>query len=83
MMADEALLELIKATREDVVNLRDNHLAHMKEDIQEIKENVCDVSHRVSSIEDTITIMKTHWWKIATVVICGVFGVDMGADMLN
>ena len=51
--------------------------------IQEIKENVCDVSHRVSSIEDTITIMKTHWWKIATVVICGVFGVDMGADMLN
>jgi hypothetical protein len=83
MMPEEALLELIRATRDDVANLRDNHLSHMKDDIQEIKETVCDVGHRVTSIESTINTMKTHWWKIASVVIFGIFGMDIGSEMLT
>ena len=33
MMSEEALMELIRATREDVSHIRDNHLAHIKDDI--------------------------------------------------
>jgi DNA replicative helicase MCM subunit Mcm2 (Cdc46/Mcm family) len=35
--ADAVLLEMVKGLREDVVTIRDNHLAHIAEDIQEIK----------------------------------------------
>ncbi len=82
-MGEEALLELIRATRDDVITLRDNHLAHMNEDLAEIKESVHEMNHRVSAIESTINTIKTHWWKIASVVIAGIFGLDMGADMMN
>ena len=83
MMSDEALMELIRATRDDVTHIRDNHLSHMKDDILDIKEKIYDVGHRVTSIEATINAMKTHWWKIATIVIGGIFGIDIGSEMLN
>lgn len=31
------LLEMVKGLRDDVVTIRDNHLAHIADDIQEIK----------------------------------------------
>jgi len=83
MMSEEALMELIRATRDDVSHIRDNHLAHIKDDIIEIKEKVYDMGHRVTSIESTMNAMKTHWWKIATVVIGGIFGIDIGSQMFN
>ena len=82
-MGEEALLELIRATRDDVITLRDNHLAHMNEDLAESKESVHEMNHRVSAIESTINTIKTHWWKIASLVIAGMFGLDIGADMMN
>jgi archaellum component FlaC len=82
-MTDEALLELIKATRDDVVTIRDNHLAHINDDIHEIKDSVKEMSMRVSAIEDTINTIKNHWWKIVSLVIAGILGVDMGSDMVN
>lgn len=33
----EVLLEMLRGLREDVVVIRDNHLAHIAEDIQSIK----------------------------------------------
>jgi len=35
--ANEVLLEMLKGLRDDVVVIRDNHLAHIADDIQEIK----------------------------------------------
>jgi len=35
--ANEVLLEMLKGLRDDVVVIRDNHLAHIAEDIQDIK----------------------------------------------
>ena len=82
-MTDEALLELIKATRDDVITIRDNHLSHINDDIHEIKDSVKEMSMRVSAIEDTINTIKNHWWKIVSLVIAGILGVDMGSDMVN
>jgi archaellum component FlaC len=81
-MADEALMELIRATRDDVINVRDNHLAHMTDDINDIKDSVMEMSHRVSAIENTINSIKNHWWKIVSLVIAGIFGLDMSAEMI-
>lgn len=81
-MTDEAFLELIRATRDDVITIRDNHLAHINDDLHEIKDSVQEMNMRVTAIEDTINTIKSHWWKIATLVIAGVFGVDIGSNMM-
>jgi hypothetical protein len=81
-MTDEALLELIRATRDDVITIRDNHLAHINDDLHEIKDSVQEMNMRVTTIEDTINTIKNHWWKIATLVIAGVFGIDIGSNMM-
>lgn len=76
-MSDEALMELIKATRDDVVNMRDNHLAHINEDITTIRETVSQLDNRLSSIESLLDTIKGHWWKVATLILAGVLGIDM------
>lgn len=35
--ADDVLLEMLKGLKEDVVTIRDNHLAHIAEDIKDIQ----------------------------------------------
>ena len=53
------------------------------ETCSEIKDSVKEMSMRVSAIEDTINTIKNHWWKIVSLVIAGILGVDMGSDMMN
>lgn len=36
--ADAVLLEMLKGLRQDVVTIRDNHLAHIAEDIDKIQQ---------------------------------------------
>ena len=81
-MADEALLELIKATRQDLQALKDNHFVHLQEDITHIKENVSEVNYRLTSVEETIALIKAQGWKIAAIVIFGIFGMDIGMEQL-
>ena len=81
-MADEALLELIKATRQDLQTLKDNHFVHLQEDITHIKENVSEVNYRLTSVEETIALIKAQGWKIAALVIFGIFGMDIGMEQL-
>jgi hypothetical protein len=76
-MSDEALIELIKATRDDVVTIRDNHLAHINEDIASIREVVNNLDNRLTSIESLLSAIKGHWWKVASLVIGGLLGIDM------
>ena len=81
-MADDALLELIKATRSDLQTLKDNHFAHLQEDITHIKENVSEMNYRLTTVEETISLLKAQGWKVATFVILAIFGVDMGMEQL-
>ena len=36
--ADAVMLEMLKGLRQDVVTIRDNHLAHIAEDIDKIQQ---------------------------------------------
>ena len=62
--------------------LKDNHFVHLQEDITHIKENVSEVNYRLTSVEETIALIKAQGWKIAAIVIFGIFGMDIGMEQL-
>ena len=79
-MAAEALLELIKATRSDLQTLKDNHFAHLQDDITHIKENVSEMNYRLTAVEEMISLIKGQGWKFAALIVFGIFGMDMGME---
>ncbi len=46
--------DLIRECREDVRNIRENHLAHIESDIANINTSVALIEHRLEPLEDFI-----------------------------
>ena len=75
MATNEALLELINQTREELAVVRDNHLHHLAEDVgrigtdvEVIKERLKPIEKHVESIED---IIRSYAQKGMIVVVAG------------
>lgn len=75
MTTNDALLELITQTREELAVVRDNHLHHLAEDItrigtdvEVIKERLKPIEKHVESIED---IIRSYAQKGMIMVIAG------------
>ena len=70
-MTDDALLALVQTIRDDQVNLRDNHLAHIQDDVTDIKLRVADIEHRLTPLEELNALFKAHLLKISGVIFAG------------
>ena len=75
MVSNDALLELITQTREELAVLRDNHLHHMAEDVtrigtdvEVIKERMKPIEKHVETIED---IIRSYAQKGMIMVVAG------------
>jgi len=75
MATNEALLELINQTREELAVVRDNHLHHLAEDVgrigtdvEVIKERLKPIEKHVESIED---IIRSYAQKGMIMVVAG------------
>ncbi len=69
-MPDEATLELIRQVRDDVVNIRDNHLHHIEHDIGDLKTSVTVLQHDVG-------LIRQHGLKIVAVLLGAIIGVPV------
>ena len=76
-MADDAMLEMLKETRADLKEIKDNHLPHMEASIKEIK---ADVDSLVSLRDDIMDYMKKNLDKALMVVVAG-FGAAIGVPL--
>ena len=52
MPPSDALLEMMKQVHADVVQIRDNHLAHIAEDISEIKIEQAEMKKDIALVMD-------------------------------
>ncbi len=75
MATNEALLELINQTREELAVVRDNHLHHLAEDVgrigtdvEVIKERLKPIEKHVENIED---IIRSYAQKGMIMVVAG------------
>ena len=71
-MGDEALLALIQSTREDLINVRDNHLAHIQSDITELHAKVDNLERRVEPLEKLQALLRQHLLKISGLIVAGI-----------
>lgn len=56
----EVLLEMLKGLREDVVVIRDNHLAHIAEDIQTIKTEQARQQKEIDDLTEFVAQAKGY-----------------------
>ena len=81
-MSDEAVLLLLQGLKEDVVHLRDNHLAHVQEDISEIKERIVVVETRLEPLDELAATVKSHFAKISGLIVTAVIASLGGSQLL-
>ena len=66
----DAVLEMIRQVRDDVVNLRENHLHHIEHDLGELKSDVKILQHDVG-------LMRQHGLKIVAILLTAIVGVPV------
>jgi hypothetical protein len=75
MTTNDALLELITQTREELAVVRDNHLHHLAEDITRIGTDVEVIKERLKPIEKHVEsiegIIRSYAQKGMIMVIAG------------
>tara|TARA_R110001592_G_scaffold67354_8_gene206595 strand:- start:21932 stop:22189 length:258 start_codon:yes stop_codon:yes gene_type:complete len=74
-MADEVLLEMMRNIHSDVVTIRDNHLAHIAEDITDMK---VEQSAMRKDLDEVMTF-KQEVEKTVSTLLIRVVGVAGGA----
>jgi heterodisulfide reductase subunit A-like polyferredoxin len=57
---NEVMLEMLRGLREDVVVIRDNHLAHIAEDIQSIKTEQTRQQKEIDDLTEFVAQAKAY-----------------------
>ena len=82
MPGDDALLVLVQGIKEDVVHLRDNHLHHVQEDIDDIKDRLTKVEMRLEPLDELATMIRQHFVKVSGVITAAVVAALGGSTLL-
>lgn len=82
VLSDEALLLLVQGLKDDVVHLRDNHLAHVQEDLSEIKERMTKVELRLEPLDEMASLVKAHFIKVSGLITTAVIAALGGSAFL-
>ena len=81
-LSDEALLVLVQGLKDDVVHLRDNHLAHVQEDLDDIKERLTKVEMRLEPLDELASMIRQHFVKLSGLITAAVIAALGGSTML-
>ena len=81
VLSDEALLILVQGLKDDVVHLRDNHLAHVQDDLSEIKERITKVEMRLEPLDELAALVRSHFLKISGLITTAVVAALGGSAM--
>ena len=77
-MAD-VMLEMMKAIRDDLNTIRDNHLAHIAEDISAIKVEQAEMRKDIDEVmgfkEEVEALVRDNLKKALSVVVVGIGAV--------
>lgn len=83
-MADEVLLEMMKQIHSDVVTIRDNHLAHIADDITtmkveqaEMKRDIEEVMTFKQEVERTMSKLLMRIVAIAGTTVAAALGLPV------
>ncbi len=85
MPPSDALLEMMKQVHADVVQIRDNHLAHIAEDISEIKVEQAEMKKDIAIVMDFKTEVEGELRSIVKKVIgvgIGMVGAILGLPVI-
>ena len=82
MPGDDALLVLVQGIKDDVVHLRDNHLHHVQEDIDDIKDRLTKVEMRLEPLDELATMIRQHFVKVSGVITAAVVAALGGSTLL-
>jgi len=74
MPSDGVLLEMMKQVHTDVVQIRDNHLAHIAEDLTEMKVEQAEMKKDIAIVMD----FKAEVEGSLRVIVKKVIGVGIG-----
>ena len=82
----DRLYDLVRETREELKLMRDNHLAHIGQDISDLKTTTAVISERLKSVEDFKGEME-GWWreyakKTIAFVVLAAFGATTTAGLM-
>ena len=82
MAGDDALLVLVQSVKDDVIHLRDNHLHHVQEDIDDIKDRLTKVEMRLVPLDELAAMIRQHFVKVSGVITAAVVAALGGSTML-
>tara|TARA_R110001592_G_scaffold70015_4_gene214736 strand:+ start:14980 stop:15243 length:264 start_codon:yes stop_codon:yes gene_type:complete len=73
--ADAILLEMVKGLRHDVVTIRDNHLAHIADDIQDIKSEQAEQRRDIDDLKEFKNEIDSHIKTGVTKLVMAAAGI--------
>ena len=82
MPGDDALLVLVQSVKDDVIHLRDNHLQHVQEDIDDIKDRLTKVEMRLEPLDELAGMIRQHFVKVSGLITAAVVAALGGSTML-
>ena len=74
------LSDLIRETREDVRNIRDNHLVHIENNIGEIKTSIALIEHRLEPLENFIGEFSRKVMTLFLAAVAASIGIPIFVD---
>ena len=76
--AQDVHFQWTQAIHRDLVNLRDNHLAHIAQDLNGIKSDVKDLRNDVDELkelkDEAVSLVSKFGWKMLLIVVAGLGG---------
>tara|TARA_R110002050_G_scaffold7274_2_gene28393 strand:+ start:95 stop:367 length:273 start_codon:yes stop_codon:yes gene_type:complete len=78
-VTQQAIFDLIAQTRKELSILRDNHLAHISQDISSVKIELALISTRLEQVEDFHSEMETLFRDYAKKALTIVFTLAFGS----
>ena len=73
---------LVQSVKDDVIHLRDNHLHHVQEDIDDIKDRLTKVEMRLEPLDELAAMIRQHFVKVSGVITAAVVAALGGSTML-
>lgn len=73
----DRLTDLIRECREDVRNIRENHLAHIEADIGSINTSIALIEHRLEPLEDFIGEFSRKVMTLFLAAVAASIGIPM------
>ena len=74
------LSDMLRETREDVRNIRDNHLIHIEKDINEIRTSIALIEHRLEPLEDFIHEFSRKVMTLFLGAVAASIGIPLVVD---